>query len=64
MVNNTMDTTEIMLKELTEASRVPRYEAEVWEVIERYLKTHGEITFLIKREIIWLKNRTYLLNLF
>lgn len=63
MVNNTMDTPEIMLEELTEASRVPRYEAEVCEVIKRYLKTQGEFTFLIKREIIWLKNRTYLLNL-
>lgn len=39
-----MDKTEIMLKELTEASGVSGYEKEVREVIEKYLKPAGELS--------------------
>jgi endoglucanase len=43
-MENGMDNTEKLLKDLTDASGVPGYETEVRRVIRSYLKPHGEIT--------------------
>lgn len=39
-----MDKTELMLKELTEASGIPGYEADIREVMRRYLKPIGKLS--------------------
>jgi putative aminopeptidase FrvX len=43
-MENGMDKTEKLLKDLTDASGVPGYETEVRRVIRSYLEPHGEIT--------------------